>query len=73
LTFEDAVLKALEKGPGNPREITERLQNRVRETLNRLADDEKIERSGADGRGVEKIFQVTPRFRITSAFADMRL
>lgn len=57
MTFEDAVLKALDQGPGNPREITERLQSRVRETLNRLAADGKIERLGAEGRGVEKIYR----------------
>ena len=46
MSFEDAVWDALERGPGNPREIAERLTSRVRDTLNYLADNGKIARDG---------------------------
>ena len=61
MTFEGAVLTALEWGEGNPREITERMQSRVRRALNRLADDGHIKRYGADGQGIEKIFSLSGR------------
>ncbi len=60
MTLEEALLKALEHGEGNPRQITERLEARVRDTLNRLADDGKIDRRGYDGRGNEKRYSLRP-------------
>ena len=65
MTLEDAVMKALESGPGNPREIAERLTNYVRKTLNGLADGGKIDRSGYPGQGNEKIYSLKPRPKIS--------
>lgn len=59
MTLEDAVLQALEQGEGNPRQITERLEGRVRDTLNRLADEGKIAKRGYDGRGIEKRYSLS--------------
>jgi hypothetical protein len=44
VTFEDGVLKALDLGERNARQVTERLESQVRRTLNRPADDGKIQR-----------------------------
>ncbi|MFZ2106131.1 MAG: hypothetical protein WAV18_12255 [Roseiarcus sp.] len=60
MTLEDALLRVLEHGEDNPREIAERLEGRVREALNRLADDGKINRRGYDGRGNEKRYSLKP-------------
>ena len=64
MTLNDAVVKALESGPGNPREITERLQGYVRNVLNSLADDGKIARRGYPGRGNEKTYSLKPHPKI---------
>jgi hypothetical protein len=58
MTLEEVLLKALELGPGNPREITERLVNRVRDTLNTMADREEISRVGYPGKGNEKRYSL---------------
>lgn len=58
MTLSYAVMRALEHGPGNPREIAERLQNDVRTVLNKLADDGTINRDGHPGRGNEKVFSL---------------
>lgn len=63
MTLEEVVLKALERGEGNPRQITERLVDRVRTTLNRLADDGKIKRYGHEGQGNEKTYRLSARPR----------
>lgn len=60
MTLEYEVMKALESGPGNPREIAERLTNYVRKALNGLADGGKIDRNGYRGRGNEKIYSLKP-------------
>jgi hypothetical protein len=62
--LEEVLLRVLEQGPGNPRQITERLVDRVRATLNRLADDDKIDRRGYKGQGNEKIFSLKPQPKI---------
>ncbi len=58
MTLDDAIMKALEDGPGNPRQIAERLAAYVRKALNGLADDGKIDRKGYPGRGNEKIYSL---------------
>jgi hypothetical protein len=63
MTLEEVVLKALEGGEGNPKQITLRLVDRVRTMLNRLADDGKIERYGDEGRGIEKTYRLSARPR----------
>jgi hypothetical protein len=60
VTLDDALMKALEQGPGNPREITERLVGNVRQVLNTLADDGKIDKKGYPGQGNEKIYSLKP-------------
>lgn len=60
MTLNDALMKALEHGPGNPRQITERLVDDVRKALNGLAEDGKINRKGHQGRGNEKIYSLKP-------------
>jgi hypothetical protein len=60
VTLKDALLKALEQGPGNPRQISERLVDRVREALNDMADDHKIDKRGHPGQGNEKIYSLKP-------------
>jgi hypothetical protein len=62
MTLEDAVRDALAYGPGNARQITERLEWRVRQVLNRMAEDDKIERNGHPGRGNEKTYSEKPRW-----------
>jgi hypothetical protein len=71
VTLEDILLKVLESGvEGNPKEITLRLVDRVRQTLNRLADDGKIKKYGEDGQGIEKRYGLhdrpfsPPRFKL---------
>jgi hypothetical protein len=59
-----AVMRALEYGPGNPRQIAERLSDYVRKALNVLADDGTIDRNGFPGRGNEKIYSLKPLPRI---------
>lgn len=60
MSLEEILLDALRKGPGNPRQITERLVDRVRDALNRMAEIEKIYKSGVEGRGNEKIYSLAP-------------
>jgi hypothetical protein len=65
MTLEEAVLKALEQGPGNLREITERLEWRVRNTLSLLAEADRINRAGWPGRGNEKSYSLKPPPKVT--------
>ena len=64
MTLDDAIMKALEYGPGNPRQIAVRLADYVRKALNGLADDEKIDRKGYPGRGNEKTYSLKPTPKI---------
>ena len=64
MTLDDAVMKVLEYGPGNPREVAEHLTPYVRKALNGLAESGKIDRSGYPGRGNEKIYSLKPPSKI---------
>jgi hypothetical protein len=61
MTLADAVMEALKQGEGNPRQITERLVDRVRKVLNGLADGETIVRKGYEGQGNEKVYSLRHR------------
>ncbi len=60
MRLDDAIMKVLEQGPGNPRQVTERLVDYVRKALNALADDNRIGRAGYPGQGNEKIYSIRP-------------
>ncbi len=60
MTLDRVIMTVLAQGPGNPREIAERLTDYVRKALNDLADNGKINREGYQGRGNEKIYSLKP-------------
>lgn len=56
MTLEEAIFMAVEQGPGSPRQILGRLEWRVRELLDSLADTGKIERVRTFEMDVEKLY-----------------
>lgn len=66
MTLDDAVLKSLEQGSGNAKDVAGRLVEQVRKTLNGLAADRRIAKWGASGRGVEKPTALNRPFRASS-------
>ena len=73
MTFEDGVLKTLDLGEGNARQVTERLESQVRRTLNRPADDGKIQRYEPKVEETKKTYRLHPRPKATPLFKVRKL
>jgi hypothetical protein len=57
--LDDAVLEELERaGPGNVKQIGERLSGRVYEALERLVLADKVSKEGFLGKGHEKTYSL---------------
>jgi hypothetical protein len=59
MKLDDAILEELEHGSGTVKGISERLSDRVYNALERLVKADKVKKEGYQGKGNEKIYNLS--------------